>query len=223
MSRPRHDEASTKTSSSARVSIRLPTARALPTSLCSRSTTRVPRSGNAQVTQARLTEQRPVTFVPVDFEAGHSLPERLRANGFDAARPALLSWLGMTVYLSRTAHAAGLFGIDNHDPARCDRRPTVAAGRRTAAHRTVGAHLRGRRPYPGRRRALIRLGAHQRSGRRRLESPARYEPGAIERGTPSCLPFGMGMFSRPRSSRLSAVATIASSPDGARPESPTRR
>ena len=70
----------------------------------------------ARVSQAGLTQHRPVTYVPVDFEAGHSLPERLQANGFDAARPAVLSWLGVTVYLSRPAIEATLKTIGGFAP-----------------------------------------------------------------------------------------------------------
>ena len=70
----------------------------------------------ARVAAARLTQQRPVSYVPVDFEAGHSLPERLQANGFDATRPAVLSWLGVTVYLSRPAIEATLETIGGFAP-----------------------------------------------------------------------------------------------------------
>jgi len=43
-----------------------------------------------------------LVFVPVDFEKD-SLAERLRAAGFDAAAPAFLSWLGVSMYLTRDA------------------------------------------------------------------------------------------------------------------------
>jgi methyltransferase (TIGR00027 family) len=43
-----------------------------------------------------------VTFVPVDFEAD-PLAGRLTAAGFDPSRPALVSWLGVTMYLTREA------------------------------------------------------------------------------------------------------------------------
>ncbi len=40
----------------------------------------------------------PVTYVPVDF-ATDGLLDRLTAAGFDPARPAFVSWLGVSVYL----------------------------------------------------------------------------------------------------------------------------
>jgi len=43
-----------------------------------------------------------LTFVPVDFERD-TLPDALAAHGFDATRPAFVSWLGVTVYLTREA------------------------------------------------------------------------------------------------------------------------
>lgn len=42
------------------------------------------------------------TFVPVDFETD-SLADLLIANGFDPSHPALVSWLGVTMYLTREA------------------------------------------------------------------------------------------------------------------------
>lgn len=41
-----------------------------------------------------------VTFTPVDFER-QTLPEGLRQAGFDVAKPAFFSWLGVTMYLAR--------------------------------------------------------------------------------------------------------------------------
>jgi methyltransferase (TIGR00027 family) len=43
-----------------------------------------------------------VSFVPVDFEAD-SLADRLADGGVDPGRPALVSWLGVTMYLTRAA------------------------------------------------------------------------------------------------------------------------
>lgn len=51
---------------------------------------------------ARIPVPDGVTFVPVDFEAD-SLADRLRQSGFDLSRPALVSWLGVTMYLTRAA------------------------------------------------------------------------------------------------------------------------
>jgi methyltransferase (TIGR00027 family) len=48
-----------------------------------------------------------MSFVPVDFEA-ESLTGKLAGNGFDASRPALVSWLGVTMYLSEPAIGAVL-------------------------------------------------------------------------------------------------------------------
>jgi methyltransferase (TIGR00027 family) len=48
-----------------------------------------------------------VTFVPVDFHVD-SLRARLVDAGFDLARPAFVSWLGVTNYLSREAIATTL-------------------------------------------------------------------------------------------------------------------
>ncbi len=52
-----------------------------------------------------------VTFVPFDFEAGSPL-DRLVHHGFDPARPAFVSWLGVTMYLSREAigHTLAVIG-----------------------------------------------------------------------------------------------------------------
>ena len=56
---------------------------------------------------ARIGVPDGVTFVPADLAAG-SLAARLAAAGFDAAAPALVSWLGVTMYLTRDAIAATL-------------------------------------------------------------------------------------------------------------------
>jgi len=55
----------------------------------------------------RLQEQgidvpRSLTFAPVDFEK-QSLADGLRRSGFDRHAPAFVSWLGVTVYLTRPA------------------------------------------------------------------------------------------------------------------------
>lgn len=49
-------------------------------------------------------------FVPADLTAG-SLSGQLAAAGFDAASPALVSWLGVTMYLTRDAIAATLAAL----------------------------------------------------------------------------------------------------------------
>lgn len=42
-------------------------------------------------------------LVPVDFEANDDWWDRLQAAGFDASRPAVVSWLGVTMYLTQRA------------------------------------------------------------------------------------------------------------------------
>lgn len=47
-------------------------------------------------------------FVPVDFERGEAFPDALRANGFDADRPAVISSMGVSMYLTKEATEATL-------------------------------------------------------------------------------------------------------------------
>jgi len=47
-------------------------------------------------------------LVPVDFEAGDAWWQRIAAAGFDAGKPALVSSLGVSMYLTRDAVAATL-------------------------------------------------------------------------------------------------------------------
>lgn len=54
------------------------------------------------VSQARLTTQGTLVYVPADFERD-PLAERLIANGFRTDEPAFFSWLGVTLYLTREA------------------------------------------------------------------------------------------------------------------------
>jgi methyltransferase (TIGR00027 family) len=56
-----------------------------------------------------------VTFVPVDFETD-SLAARLVAHGFDPSIPALVGWLGVTMYLTRSAIADTLAVIGGFAP-----------------------------------------------------------------------------------------------------------
>jgi methyltransferase (TIGR00027 family) len=56
-----------------------------------------------------------VTFVPVDFETG-SLSDALARAGFDPARPAFVSWLGVTMYLTREAIAGTLTEVGGFAP-----------------------------------------------------------------------------------------------------------
>ena len=55
-----------------------------------------------RLAEARLTVPDGVTFVPADLETS-SLADRLRQAGFASSRPALVSWLGVTMYLTRPA------------------------------------------------------------------------------------------------------------------------
>jgi methyltransferase (TIGR00027 family) len=54
---------------------------------------------------AGLTEPASQTFLPVDFER-QSLAEGLASSGFDPARPAFVSWLGVVPYLTLEAFRA---------------------------------------------------------------------------------------------------------------------
>ncbi|MCO5994151.1 class I SAM-dependent methyltransferase [Actinoallomurus rhizosphaericola] len=56
-----------------------------------------------------------VTFVPVDFETA-VLSEALAEAGFDPSRPAFVSWLGVTMYLTREAIAGTLAEIGRFAP-----------------------------------------------------------------------------------------------------------
>src|ERR1022692_1532454 len=81
-----------------------------------------------------------VTFVPVNFEAD-SLIEQLAGSGFDLARPALVSWLGVSMYLTRAAISARSAKSGASPPApssssRCPRCWTVLAWSRP---RTYGS------------------------------------------------------------------------------------
>jgi methyltransferase (TIGR00027 family) len=64
---------------------------------------------------ARIPDPRGVTFVPLDFESG-ALTARLVQAGFDASRPALVSWLGVTMYLTREAIGETLGAIGRLAP-----------------------------------------------------------------------------------------------------------
>lgn len=59
-----------------------------------------------------------VAFVPFDFEQepAHALAGHLARAGFDPARPALVSWLGVTMYLTREAVGQTLAAISGFPP-----------------------------------------------------------------------------------------------------------
>ncbi|MGW4522294.1 class I SAM-dependent methyltransferase [Amycolatopsis sp. NPDC004378] len=65
--------------------------------------------------RAGLTVPPSVTFVPVDFEAD-PLRERLVQSGLDPFRPVFVSWLGVTVYLTRKAILATLTDLGGFAP-----------------------------------------------------------------------------------------------------------
>ena len=56
-----------------------------------------------------------VSFVPVDFERD-SLAGRLSQAGFDPSRPAMVSWLGVTMYLTQAAISQTLAEIGGFAP-----------------------------------------------------------------------------------------------------------
>ena len=56
----------------------------------------------ARLAAAQIPVPDSTAFVPADFEH-HSLAAQLRAAGFDPGRPALVSWLGVTMYLTEPA------------------------------------------------------------------------------------------------------------------------
>jgi methyltransferase (TIGR00027 family) len=56
----------------------------------------------AQLAAAGIAEPDHVAYVPIDFERD-ALADRLRDNGFDPTRPAIVSWLGVTMYLTEPA------------------------------------------------------------------------------------------------------------------------
>lgn len=55
-----------------------------------------------QLAKAAIPIPDGTIFIPADFEYD-SLAARLRAAGFDHGRPALISWLGVTMYLTQPA------------------------------------------------------------------------------------------------------------------------
>ncbi|MEV0825213.1 class I SAM-dependent methyltransferase [Nonomuraea rubra] len=59
------------------------------------------------MTAAGLASPDGLVFAPVDFESG-DLMAALRAAGLDPERPALVSWLGVAMYLTEEAIAATL-------------------------------------------------------------------------------------------------------------------
>jgi methyltransferase (TIGR00027 family) len=69
----------------------------------------------AALAAAQISIPDNVTFVPVDAEAD-TLADRLIHSGFDPSRPALVSWLGVTMYLAQDAIGHTLATIGNLAP-----------------------------------------------------------------------------------------------------------
>jgi methyltransferase (TIGR00027 family) len=68
----------------------------------------------AALEAAGISEPPTLAFVALDFEtdvAAGGLVERLREAGFDSSRPALVSWLGVTMYLTSAAVEATLAAL----------------------------------------------------------------------------------------------------------------
>lgn len=55
-----------------------------------------------RVAAAGIVPPPSLTFVPIDFER-ETIAAALAAQGFDASAPTIVSWLGVTVYLTRDA------------------------------------------------------------------------------------------------------------------------
>jgi methyltransferase (TIGR00027 family) len=65
--------------------------------------------------EAGVAEPPAVAYVPVDFERDR-LTDRLVDRGFDPSRPAFVSWLGVTMYLTREAVDATLDALGHLAP-----------------------------------------------------------------------------------------------------------
>ncbi|WP_406637210.1 class I SAM-dependent methyltransferase [Amycolatopsis sp. WGS_07] len=65
---------------------------------------------------AGITAPKTVSFVAVDFEQEPALTSHLVQAGFDLNRPALVSWLGVTMYLTAEAISETLDAISGFAP-----------------------------------------------------------------------------------------------------------
>ncbi|MER6759856.1 class I SAM-dependent methyltransferase [Amycolatopsis sp. NPDC000746] len=65
---------------------------------------------------AGITTPNTVSFVPLDFENEQPLTSHLVQAGFDPGRPALVSWLGVTMYLTEEAISQTLHAISGLAP-----------------------------------------------------------------------------------------------------------
>jgi methyltransferase (TIGR00027 family) len=84
----------------------------------------------AKLAAAQIPEPGNLTFVPVDFESA-SLAAELGRAGVDLSRPAFVSWLGVTMYLSRDALAGTLAELG-----------TLGAGSQVVADYMLPAEMR---------------------------------------------------------------------------------
>ena len=71
-----------------------------------------------------------VTYIPIDFESD-LLTDALSASGFDTGRAAFISWLGVTMYLTREALAATVAAVGS-----------LAPGTQLVADYLLAPHLR---------------------------------------------------------------------------------
>jgi methyltransferase (TIGR00027 family) len=72
-------------------------------------------SKRQRLSAAGIATHERVAFVPADFEAD-SLSGCLAAAGFDPALPAMITWLGVSMYLTRDAIAATLAELGSLSP-----------------------------------------------------------------------------------------------------------
>jgi methyltransferase (TIGR00027 family) len=68
-----------------------------------------------QLAKAALAGPASLTYVPLDLEAG-SVTSQLVSSGFDPARPAFISWLGVTMYLTHQAISQVLADLSHLAP-----------------------------------------------------------------------------------------------------------
>jgi methyltransferase (TIGR00027 family) len=69
----------------------------------------------ARLADAGIAEPSTVSYVPVDLEAG-TVAKHLIRHGFDPARPAIVSWLGVSMYLTSAAVAGVLDALGGLAP-----------------------------------------------------------------------------------------------------------
>jgi methyltransferase (TIGR00027 family) len=72
-----------------------------------------------RLAEAGISPTAPVRYVPVDFETD-DLTDALEAAGFDRTRPAVVVWLGVTVYLTAAAVDQTLASLGGLTTARID-------------------------------------------------------------------------------------------------------